>query len=90
MRYSRRPDADHACGHQKRGDVSIFDSNDIVAIDKAVLDEPTSGLDPLSTTKVEATLCEAKKRYTIVIVPHIVQQAARVADCAASPHGRID
>ncbi len=48
-----------------------------------LLDEPTSGLDPLSTAKVEAALFEAKKRYTIVIVPHSVQQAARVADCAA-------
>ncbi len=48
-----------------------------------LLDEPTSGLDPISTGKVEAALFEAKKRYTIVIVPHSVQQAARVADHAA-------
>jgi phosphate transport system ATP-binding protein len=48
-----------------------------------LLDEPTSGLDPISTGKVEAALFEAKKRYTIVIVPHSVQQAARVADFAA-------
>lgn len=48
-----------------------------------LLDEPTSGLDPISTGKVEAALFEAKKRYTIVIIPHSVQQAARVADYAA-------
>lgn len=48
-----------------------------------LLDEPTSGLDPLSTNKVEATLNELKKQYTIIIVPHSIQQAARVADSAA-------
>ncbi len=48
-----------------------------------LLDEPTSGLDPISTAKVEASLQELKKQYTIVIVPHSVQQAARVADWAA-------
>jgi phosphate transport system ATP-binding protein len=48
-----------------------------------LLDEPTSGLDPISTGKVEAALAEAKQRYTMIIVPHSVQQAARVADDAA-------
>jgi phosphate transport system ATP-binding protein len=48
-----------------------------------LLDEPTSGLDPISTGKVEAALFETKKHYTIVIIPHSVQQAARVADYAA-------
>lgn len=48
-----------------------------------LLDEPTSGLDPISTGKVEAALQEAKKTYTIIIIPHSVQQAARVADYAA-------
>ena len=48
-----------------------------------LLDEPTSGLDPISTGKVEASLAELKKQYTIVIVPHSVQQAARMADYAA-------
>ncbi len=48
-----------------------------------LLDEPTSGLDPISTGKVEASLQELKKLYTIVIVPHSVQQAARLADYAA-------
>lgn len=48
-----------------------------------LLDEPTSGLDPISTAKVEASLQEIKRRYTVVIVPHSVQQAARIADLAA-------
>jgi phosphate transport system ATP-binding protein len=48
-----------------------------------LLDEPTSGLDPISTGKVEAALQELKKNYTIILVPHSVQQAARTADYAA-------
>ncbi|HEY3310767.1 MAG TPA: phosphate ABC transporter ATP-binding protein [Anaerolineales bacterium] len=48
-----------------------------------LLDEPTSGLDPISTGKVEASLQELKKNYTIILVPHSVQQAARTADYAA-------
>lgn len=48
-----------------------------------VLDNPTSGLDPLSTAMVEESLYELKRRYTIIMVPHSVQQAARVADRAA-------
>jgi len=48
-----------------------------------LLDEPTSGLDPISTSKVEAALQELKKEYTIVLVPHSVQQAARTADFSA-------
>lgn len=47
-----------------------------------LLDEPTSGLDPISTGKVEASLQELKRAYTIILVPHSVQQAARVADFA--------
>ncbi len=48
-----------------------------------VLDNPTSGLDPLSTATVEESLYELKKQYTIILVPHSVQQGARVADRAA-------
>ena len=48
-----------------------------------LLDEPTSGLDPISTGKVETSLQELKKDYTIVLVPHSVQQAGRTADYAA-------
>jgi len=48
-----------------------------------MLDEPTSALDPVSTAKIEALLQELSKRYTIILVPHNVQQAARMADFAA-------
>lgn len=48
-----------------------------------LLDEPTSGLDPISTGKVEASLQELKQHYTVVLVPHSIQQAARTADYAA-------
>lgn len=47
-----------------------------------LLDSPTSGLDPLSTAKVEDTLDQMKEDYTVVLVPHSVQQAARMADRA--------
>ena len=48
-----------------------------------LLDEPTSGLDPISTAKVERSLIELKHDYTIIIVPHSIQQGARLADYAA-------
>lgn len=48
-----------------------------------LLDEPTSGLDPISTAKVETALQELKQTTTIVLVPHSIQQAARMADYAA-------
>jgi phosphate transport system ATP-binding protein len=48
-----------------------------------LLDNPTSGLDPLSTAMVEESLVVLKQKYTVIIVPHSVQQAARVADNAA-------
>ncbi|MBN2502530.1 MAG: phosphate ABC transporter ATP-binding protein [Anaerolineales bacterium] len=48
-----------------------------------LLDEPTSGLDPVSTGKVEESLQVLKEKYTIILVPHSVQQAARTADYAA-------
>ena len=48
-----------------------------------LLDEPASGLDPISTLKVEESLRELKENYTIIIVPHSIQQASRVADTAA-------
>jgi phosphate transport system ATP-binding protein len=48
-----------------------------------LLDEPTSGLDPISTGKVENSLEVLKAQYTIVLVPHSIQQAARTADYAA-------
>ncbi len=51
--------------------------------DVLLLDEPTSGLDPISTRKVEDSLFALKQQYSIIIVPHSIQQAARIADQAA-------
>ena len=47
------------------------------------MDEPTSSLDPIATQKIEELIIELKKDYTIVIVTHNMQQAARVSDKTA-------
>ena len=56
-----------------------------IAIEPEVLllDEPASALDPISTLKIEELIYELKKQYTIVIVTHNMQQAARVSDFTA-------
>jgi phosphate transport system ATP-binding protein len=51
--------------------------------DILLLDEPASALDPISTAKIEETLLQLKESYTIVIVTHNLQQAARIADVTA-------
>jgi len=48
-----------------------------------LFDEPTSALDPISTAKIEELIDELKRDFTIVIVTHNMQQAARVADLTA-------
>ena len=48
-----------------------------------LMDEPTSALDPISTGKIEELALELKKRYTIVIVTHNMQQAVRISDRTA-------
>ena len=48
-----------------------------------LMDEPTSALDPVSTSKIEDLAMELKKKYTIVIVTHNMQQAARISDNTA-------
>ena len=48
-----------------------------------LLDEPTSALDPISTGRIEELMHELKNDYTIVIVTHNMQQAARVSDYTA-------
>lgn len=56
----------------------------ILALEPEVLllDEPCSGLDPISTASIEETLRKLKKEYTIILVPHNIQQASRVGDRA--------
>lgn len=51
--------------------------------DIILMDEPASALDPISTAKIEELILELKKNYTIVIVTHNMQQAARVSDYTA-------
>lgn len=51
--------------------------------DVILMDEPTSALDPIATAKIEELIKELKKKYTIVIVTHNMQQAARISDYTA-------
>ena len=51
--------------------------------DIILMDEPASALDPISTGKIEETITELKEKYTIVIVTHNMQQAARISDYTA-------
>jgi phosphate transport system ATP-binding protein len=58
--------------------------------DVILMDEPASALDPISTTRIEDLMHELKRDYTIVIVTHNMQQAARVADMTAFFSVRVD
>lgn len=51
-----------------------------MAPDVLLMDEPTSALDPIATAKIEELILELKKDYTIIIVTHSMQQAARISD----------
>jgi phosphate transport system ATP-binding protein len=48
-----------------------------------LMDEPCSALDPIATMRIEETIADLKESYTMVIVTHNLQQAARVSDCTA-------
>jgi len=75
----------------KKGYEVIFAVDGQEAIDMAqsekpdviLMDEPCSALDPLSTLKIEETIHELKKNFTIIIVTHNMQQATRVSDYTA-------
>ncbi|MEL4105709.1 phosphate ABC transporter ATP-binding protein PstB [Oscillospiraceae bacterium WX1] len=54
-----------------------------VVPDVLLMDEPTSALDPISTSKIEELILELKEHYTIIIVTHNMQQAARISDKTA-------
>lgn len=59
--------------------------------DVVLMDEPTSALDPISTSRIEDLINELKNDYTIVIVTHNMQQAARISDHTAFfLHGKIE
>lgn len=51
--------------------------------DVLLMDEPTSALDPMATMRIEELVCDLKKEYTVVIVTHNMQQAARISDATA-------
>ncbi len=51
-----------------------------------LLDEPTSALDPIATAKVEDLITEIRHQFTVIIVTHNMQQAARISDCTAYMH----
>jgi phosphate transport system ATP-binding protein len=75
-----RPGAGLSGGQQQRLCIARA-----IAVEPEVLlmDEPCSALDPISTLKIEDLMAELKDRYTIVIVTHNMQQAARVSDTTA-------
>jgi phosphate transport system ATP-binding protein len=51
--------------------------------DVILMDEPTSALDPIATQRIEELVVELKVKYTIVIITHNMQQAARISDMTA-------
>ena len=54
------------------------------------MDEPCSALDPIATSRIEDLMAELKREYTIVIVTHNMQQAARVSDMTAFMTAEVD
>lgn len=54
-----------------------------ISPDIILMDEPTSALDPISTLRIEDLIVELKKKYTVIIVTHNMQQAARISDMTA-------
>ena len=76
----RRPGTALSGGQQQRLCIARA-----LAVEPEVLlmDEPTSAIDPIATAKIEELIYELKKKYTIVIVTHNMQQAARVSDFTA-------
>jgi phosphate transport system ATP-binding protein len=76
----RRPALGISGGQQQRLCIAR-----VLAVEPDVLlmDEPTSALDPISTSRIEDLIDELKKRYTIVIVTHNMQQAGRISDTTA-------
>lgn len=67
-------------GQQQRICIARAIANDPEVL---LMDEPTSALDPISTGKIEELIAELKEKYTVVIVTHNMQQAARISDKTA-------
>ena len=58
--------------------------------DVILMDEPCSALDPIATSRIEDLMADLKRDYTIVIVTHNMQQAARVSDMTAFMTAEVD
>jgi phosphate transport system ATP-binding protein len=78
--FLHRPGTSLSGGQQQRLCIA---RSVVVRPEVILLDEPCSAIDPVSTLKVEETILELKKRFTIVIVTHNMQQAQRIADFTA-------
>ena len=78
-KYNRRP-AELSGGQQQRLCIARAMA---VQPDVLLMDEPCSALDPIATQKIEELIHQLKKTYTIIIVTHNMQQAARVSDITA-------
>ena len=72
-------------GRLKVADQQLIEISKAISLnaDIIVMDEPTSALDPISTSKIEDLAMELKDKYTIVVVTHNMQQAARISDKTA-------
>ena len=73
----RKPGTSLSGGQQQRLCIARALANEPEVL---LMDEPTSALDPIATERIEELVVELKRRYTIVIVTHNMQQAARIAD----------
>ena len=73
----------HGIKNKKELDEIVERSLQGAAPEVLLMDEPTSALDPISTLKIEELMETLKKKYTVVIVTHNMQQAARVSDDTA-------
>ena len=71
---------DFSGGQQQRICIARAIANDPEVL---LMDEPTSALDPISTNKIEDLVFELKEKYTVIIVTHNMQQAARISDKTA-------
>ena len=77
----KRPGNAVLCG--AAGDVRVHARAADIQPEVLLMDEPTSALDPISTSKIEDLAVELKKDYTIIMVTHNMQQAARISDKTA-------
>ena len=89
VRAARTPVPEPVTGDRLKIDVEhlsfFYGEKRALAVEPEILlmDEPASALDPIATQRIEELIYQLKRRYTIVIVTHNMQQAARVSDVTA-------